>query len=119
MKKVIICILLVFFPFLAIAKKPLCCNHDMVSHADSIKSIQIKTDEIEKKIKDEINKQGKKYNINIDFYKSQRKSIFEKCSIYNTLGGQRAELLENQCELDEVFDFYNFIKTYMVSVDNS
>ncbi|WP_413726665.1 hypothetical protein [Sodalis sp. RH16] len=119
MKKITIYYLFILCPLLSIASEKM--SHDSIksSHPDMVASIQIETEKMENKIKHEINRKGNAYNINYDYYKYQRQAIFEKCVIYSSLGGQVAEILENQCELDEVTEFYKFIKTYMASADNN
>ena len=52
------------------------------------------------------------------FYNSQRKSISERCGLYNSMEGQQTDLIENQCEYDGVEQLNDFIKTYMKTVDN-
>lgn len=69
-------------------------------------------------IKDIITKSGKEYSIDMAFYNSQRKSISERCGLYNSMEGQRTDLIENQCEYDGVEQLNDFIKTYMKTVDN-
>ncbi|WP_425338765.1 hypothetical protein [Enterobacter roggenkampii] len=52
------------------------------------------------------------------FYNSQRKYISERCSLYNSMEGQRTDLIENQCEYNGVEQLNDFIKTYMKKVDD-
>lgn len=72
----------------------------------------------EDSIKEIITKSGKEYSIDMAFYNSQRKSISERCGLYNSMEGQRTDLIENQCEYDGVEQLNDFIKTYMKAVDN-
>ncbi|HGE5048777.1 TPA: hypothetical protein ACQ7GL_000571 [Klebsiella pneumoniae] len=72
----------------------------------------------EDSVKEIITKSGKEYSIDMAFYNSQRNSISERCSLYNSMEGQRTDLIENQCEYDGVEQLNDFIKTYMKTVDN-
>ncbi|HHP8574241.1 TPA: hypothetical protein ACSI6Z_004805, partial [Klebsiella pneumoniae] len=72
----------------------------------------------EDSIKEIITKSGNEYSIDMAFYNSQRNSISERCSLYNSMEGQRTDLIENQCEYDGVEQLNDFIKTYMKTVDN-
>ena len=121
MSNIYMYLLFLFIPFSVMAESGERCQGDMTIHSNMVLCIQGDTEKIEQKIKNDINKKGSDYDLNIDFYSLQRKYISEKCGIYNMLGGggQRAELLENQCELDGVSDLYKFIKIYMTAVDNN
>ena len=72
----------------------------------------------EDSIKEIITKSGNEYSIDMAFYNSQRNSISERCSLYNSMEGQRTDLIENQCEYDGVEQLNDFIKTHMKTVDN-
>ena len=72
----------------------------------------------EDSIKEIITKSGNEYSIDMAFYNSQRNSISERCSLYNSMEGQRTDLIENQCEYDGVEQLNDFIKTYVKTVDN-
>lgn len=89
----------------------------MRSYPDMIDCIQTST-KTEVSIKDIITKSGKEYSIDMVFYNSQRKYISERCSLYNSMEGQRTDLIENQCEYNGVEQLNDFIKTYMKKVDN-
>ncbi|QLR43378.1 hypothetical protein HV346_12120 [Enterobacter sp. RHBSTW-00994] len=110
--------LLICLPVVSFAKEPQTCNSSMQSHPDMIDCIQTSTKKIEDSIKEIITKSGKEYSIDMAFYNSQRKSISERCSLYNSMEGQRTDLIENQCEYDGVEQLNDFIKTYMKTVDN-
>ncbi|HFT4325709.1 TPA: hypothetical protein ACHV7W_002834 [Klebsiella variicola] len=69
----------------------------MQSHSDNIDCIQTSTNKTEDSIKEIITKSGKEYSIDMAFYNSQRKSISERYSLYNSMEGQRTYLIENQC----------------------
>ncbi|WP_446914119.1 hypothetical protein [Klebsiella pneumoniae] len=83
-----------------------------------IRSTAYKQKKTEDSVKEIITKSGKEYSIDMAFYNSQRNSISERCSLYNSMEGQRTDLIENQCEYDGVEQLNDFIKTYMKTVDN-
>lgn len=85
------------------------------SRYDQLHTNQHKTED---SIKEIITKSGNEYSIDMAFYNSQRNSISERCSLYNSMEGQRTDLIENQCEYDGVEQLNDFIKTYMKTVDN-
>ncbi|WP_424341976.1 hypothetical protein [Klebsiella variicola] len=62
-----------------------------------IDCIQTSTNKTEDSIKEINTKSGKEYSIDMAFYNSQRKSFSERCSLYNSMEGQRTYLRENQC----------------------
>lgn len=84
-------------PVISFAKLPQVCNCSMQSHSDMIDCIQTSTNKTEGSIKEIITKSGKEYSIDMAFYNSQRKSFSERCSLYNSMEGQRTYLRENQC----------------------
>lgn len=116
--KIILFALFMSLPVISFAKLPQVCNCSMQSHSDMIDCIQTSTNKTEDSIKEIITKSGKEYSIDMAFYNSQRNSISERCSLYNSMEGQRTDLIENQCEYDGVEQLNDFIKTYMKTVDN-
>ncbi|EGT5656546.1 hypothetical protein JD793_002685 [Citrobacter braakii] len=109
---------LLVIPFCIFAKTNDSCTGVAVSHPDMVSCIQENTKRIEDSIKDKIEKKGSEYSVNMTFYNTQRKMISERCSLYNTMDGQRSEFLENECELEGVSQFSEFLRDYMKAVDN-
>ncbi|WP_410779990.1 hypothetical protein [Klebsiella variicola] len=95
--KIILFALSMSLPVISFAKLPQVCNSSMQSHSDNIDCIQTSTNKTEDSTKEIITKSGKEYSIDMAFYNSQRKSISERCSLYNSMEGQRTYLIENQC----------------------
>lgn len=109
---------LLFIPFYIFAKTNDSCSGVVTSHPDMVSCIQGNTKKIEDSIKYIIGKNGSEYSVDMNFYNTQREMISERCSLYNTMDGQRSELLENECELEGVSQLNDFLKNYMKAVDN-
>ncbi|XBS69020.1 hypothetical protein ABK905_21320 [Acerihabitans sp. KWT182] len=115
MKRICIFFIVILYPSLVYTKLNTINSNNFPSRPDMIASIYREIAKVENNIKKETVKNGIAYSLDLDYYQSQRKAIFEKCAIYGSLGGQRAEILESQCELDAVSEFYDFIKTYRLA----
>lgn len=116
--KIKVLLVFIILPIISFAEPSQGCYSSVKSHPDMIDCIQTNTKKIEDSIKEIIAKSGKEYSIDVEFYNSQRKSISERCGLYNHMEGQRTELLENQCEYDGIEQLNTFIKNYMIAVDN-
>lgn len=71
-------------------------------HLECIKNSSVYPNEIAKsetQIRNNISSKSIDYGFPDDFYSKQRLAIHEKCMLYINVGGQRGELLMNQCEL--------------------
>lgn len=109
---------LLIIPFCISAKVNDSCTGVITSHPDMVLCAQSNTKKIEDNIKGIIRESGSEYSVDMVFYNAQRKMISERCSLYKTMGGQRSELLENECELEGVSQLNEFLTNYMKAVDN-
>ncbi|TXY07789.1 hypothetical protein [Vibrio mimicus] len=95
------------------------CNDTSGVHQKILVCIQNEIAKSETQIKKNISSKSIDYGFPDDFYSKQRLAIHEKCMLYINVGGQRGELLMNQCELSMLQGLDIYIQQYIEDVDNS
>lgn len=107
-------VVLVFSPLIAVAD---ICSDQNISHPDMINCMMKDLTKGESQFRSLVEKGIVEYGVPKGFYRLQRDSLHERCMIYSNLGGQRAEVLEVQCELDGVKALSDFLGEYMRAED--
>ncbi|ENM3730776.1 MULTISPECIES: type VI secretion system antitoxin TsiV3 [Vibrio] len=95
------------------------CNDTSGVHQKILVCIQNEIAKSETQIRNNISSKSIDYGFPDDFYSKQRLAIHEKCMLYINVGGQRGELLMNQCELSMLQGLDIYIQQYIEDVDNS
>lgn len=93
------------------------CRKNIIAHSDMVTCARNHLVENESLIEKLIREKGGSYEISEGYYDSQRKSIHDRCMIYSGLGGQRSEILEVQCEVDETKRLFDLIESYIRDSD--
>lgn len=108
-----------FVFFLLLEQKAIAndCHNATTSHPEIISCMQQDVAKSEYALKKLIAENGSTYEISMEYYEYQRRSIVEKCRLYLNAGGQRSEILETQCEVDETQGLLRFIRSYMQAMD--
>lgn len=93
------------------------CRKDVTAHPDMVGCMRSYLSESEGLLEELIKDKRSSYEIPEGYYESQRESIHERCMIYAGLGGQRSEVFELQCELDEARRLIDLLHSYMRASD--
>lgn len=110
-------LLAVFFVFNSIYVFADACRDGVTAHPDMVRCMRDYLSESQGSIEMLIKEKGSSYEIPEGYYESQRGSIHERCIIYAGLGGQRSEIFELQCEIDETKRLLGLVESYMRAFD--
>jgi hypothetical protein len=108
---------IMLFSFNALDVSANTCHENSTVHSDMVRCMHGYVSGSEELVEKLIRGKGAGYGIPAGYYESQRKSIHERCMIYSALGGQRAEVLELQCELDEIKSLFDLVDSYVRASD--
>jgi hypothetical protein len=93
------------------------CRDGVTAHPDMVRCMRDYLSESQESIERLIKEKGSIYEIPEGYYESQRGSIHERCMIYAGLGGQRSEIFEIQCEVDEAKRLFDLVDSYIRASD--